>query len=48
MVLGLGELSQGLSLLAITGGVKLLSNGTSCGDIVNSDAVNIDQLTSAL
>jgi hypothetical protein len=44
VLLGLGGLSQGLPLPVIIGGLKLLSNPTGCGNIVNWDAANIDQL----
>jgi hypothetical protein len=44
VLLGLGGLSQGLPLPVVIGGLKLLSNPTGCGNIVNWDAANLDQL----
>jgi hypothetical protein len=44
VVLGLGGLATGLPLFLIIGGLKALSGPTGCGNIVNWDAANLDQL----
>jgi hypothetical protein len=44
LVLGLGGLATGLPLLLIIGGLKALSIPSGCGNIVNWDAANLDQL----
>jgi hypothetical protein len=44
VLLGLGGLATGLPLLLIIGGLKALSVPTGCGNIVNWDAANLDQL----
>jgi hypothetical protein len=44
VVLGLGGLATGLPLFLIIGGHKALSGPTGCGNIVNWDAANLDQL----
>ena len=44
VVLGLGGLATGLPLFLVIGGLKTLSAPTGCGNIVNWDAANLDQL----
>ena len=44
VVLGLGGLATGLPLFLIIGGLKALSVPTGCGNIVNWDGANLDQL----
>jgi hypothetical protein len=44
VVLGLGGLATGLPLFLIIGGLKALSIPTGCGNIVNWDGANLDQL----
>jgi hypothetical protein len=43
-LLGLGGLAYGLPLFLIIGGLKALSVPTGCGNIVNWDGANLDQL----
>ena len=44
VVLGLGGLATGLPLFLIIGGLKALSVPTGCGNIVNWDGANLDEL----
>ena len=44
VLLGLGGLATGLPLFLIIGGLKALSIPSGCGNIVNWDAANLDQL----
>jgi hypothetical protein len=44
VVLGLGGLATGLPLFLIIGGLKALSAPTGCGNIVNWDRANLDEL----
>src|SRR5215469_11716133 len=44
VVLGLGGLASGLPLILIIGGLKALSVPTGCGNIVNWDGANLDEL----
>ena len=44
VVLGLGGLATGLPLFLIIGGLKTLSVPTGCGNIVNWDGANLDEL----
>jgi hypothetical protein len=44
VVLGLGGLATGLPLFLIIPGLKALSGPTGCGNIVNWDGANLDEL----
>lgn len=44
VVLGLGGLATGLPLFLIIGGLETLSVPTGCGNIVNWDGANLDEL----
>jgi hypothetical protein len=44
VLLGVGGLATGLPLFLIIGGLKALSVPTGCGNIVNWDGANLDQL----